>query len=102
MDISVGRDIALIWLSLFCAVGLLVPIGLLYFAIRGINFAQTKSVELLQMGQTQAKRIHHETERISDRAIQPVLSAQSRVAQAKATVKRITRPSGFRKKDNAA
>lgn len=92
MDISTGRDIALVWLSLFCLIGLLVPIAALYFAIRGMNIAQTKTVELLQQGHTQAKRIHQQTERMSDQAVQPVLRAQSKVAQAKAAVKRITNP----------
>ena len=93
MDLSIGRDIALIWLSIFCMIGLLVPIAALYFAIRGMNIAQTKSVELLRQGQTQVKGIHQSTERMSHQAIQPVLRAKSKVAQATSAVKRIIRQS---------
>lgn len=90
MDFSFERDLALIWLSLFCVVGLLVPIIGLYFAVRGMNSAQKKSLELLKAGQLKAHQAKEQSERLSERTAQPFLRAQSQVARTKSTLKRLT------------
>lgn len=91
VDFSLGRDIAIVWLSLFCIVGLLVPIVALYFAIRGMAFAQKRSIELLQQGHGQITRLHQQTERVSEQTIEPILRVRSRITRAKATAQRFTR-----------
>lgn len=89
MDFSFERDIALVWLSLFCMLGLLVPIVGLYFAVRAMNVAQKKSVQLLKESHVRVQQARQQTERLSDRTAQPILRAQSQIAQAKTTLKKL-------------
>lgn len=89
MDFSFERDIALIWLSIFCVLGLAAPILGLYFAVRAMNVAQKKSVELLKEGHIRVQQVRQQTERVSDRTAQPILRAQSQIAQAKTTLKKL-------------
>ena len=90
MDIAFGRDLAIIWLSLFCLVGLCIPIVGLFFAVRGMNGLQKRSKQWLQEGHTKVISARQQTEELSDKVVQPIIQAQSRVTQAKTSIMRIT------------
>ncbi len=43
-----SRNISIIWLSLFCLVGLLPPVVILYFAVMGMNWVRRESKPIFQ------------------------------------------------------
>lgn len=87
MEIEFWRNLAIIWLSLFCIVGLIVPIVGLYFAVRGMSAATTAMPRLLGNAQSTTRSIRSRTDRLSNSVAQPVLSAQQKVIQAGETVR---------------
>ena len=90
MEIEFLRNLAIIWLSLFCIVGGIVPIVGLYFAIRGMSAATSGMPRLLGNAQSKTRSIRATTDRLSDRVAAPVLSTQQKVIQAGETVRALS------------
>lgn len=87
MEIETLRNLSIIWLSLFCVAGQLIPIVGLYFAIRGMNIATDKLPKLMGTVQSKTNMIRGQTDRISNRVAEPVLSIQNRLTQTEKTVR---------------
>ncbi len=81
MSVAFWRDISVIWLSLFCFVALVIPIVILYFAVRGMNFVQVKTHMLFQKAQGISRLVSVQTESISEKVAEPVIQAHSRFAK---------------------
>ena len=90
MDFSFGRDLALIWLSLFCLIGLLVPIVALFFAVRYMNIGHQKIVQVIQQSQGYLHTVRQKTEQVSQSAVRPVVSARANLTKASITMQSIT------------
>jgi hypothetical protein len=81
MSIAFWRDISVVWLSLFCFVALVIPIVILYFAVRGMNFVQVKVHMLFQKAQGISRMVRVRTESISEKVAAPVIQAHGRFAK---------------------
>ncbi|MCX6044236.1 MAG: hypothetical protein NT075_03935 [Chloroflexi bacterium] len=81
MSIALWRDISVVWLSLFCFVALVIPIVILYFAVRGMNFVQVKVHQLFQKAQGISRMVRVQTEGISEKVADPVIQVHGRFAQ---------------------
>lgn len=90
MEIEILRNLSIIWLSIFCIAGLLVPIVGLYFAIRGMNTATNKLPTLLQTVQSKTQMVRGQTDRLSNRVAEPVLAAQNRLTQTEQTLRSLS------------
>jgi len=75
------RDLSIIWLSLFCFVGLVIPIVVLYFITRGLNTVQTKTVALLHTAQGLSRTLRMRTEGVSEQVGEPIIRINSRYAK---------------------
>lgn len=51
MEVTFWRDLAVVWLALFCFIGLLLPMAALYFTVRGVNALHGLLYRLAQQGQ---------------------------------------------------
>ncbi len=73
------RDLSVVWLSLFCFVGMAIPLVILYFAVRGMNALHDKSYHLLRRLQTVSSKVPRQAERIATQVSEPVVQVQKRV-----------------------
>ncbi len=76
------RDLSVIWLSLFCFVGMAIPLVVLYYAVRGMNALHSKSYNLLRHAQVVSSKVPRQTERIANRVSEPVIQLQKRAKRA--------------------
>lgn len=87
MEIEILRNLSIIWLSIFCIAGLLVPIVGLYFAIRGMKIATSWLPKFMRTAQEKTNTVRGQADRISNRVAEPILSTQNRVIKAERTVR---------------
>jgi len=76
------RDLSILWLSLFCFVGMVIPLVILYYAVRGMNALHEKSYHLLCRLQTASSNVPRQAEQISTQISEPVVQLQKRVKRA--------------------
>ncbi len=81
MSIAFWRDLSVVWLSLFCFIALVIPIVILYFVVRGMNYVQGKVHMLFQKAQGISRLVRVQTDRISDKVAEPVIQAHGRFAK---------------------
>lgn len=89
MDIALGRNLAIIWLSLFCLIGLAVPLVVLFFAVRGLNRVPGKVRSLLQKARGYSRTLHQQSEILSTRVSEPLLRLNHRANRVLTTARLI-------------
>jgi hypothetical protein len=85
MDLAFWRDLSLIWLSLLCFVGLIIPLGIFYFAVKGLGIALDKVAPVLHKGQNLSRQLRLKTDTISQKVVTPVLRTGRETTKAKVT-----------------
>ena len=86
MTIETTRNISIIWLSLFCFVGLLPPVILLYFAVRGMNWVQRESKPIFQRAREGSDFVKTKTDEYSNIAADPLISVKQQFRHWQTTV----------------
>lgn len=81
MSIGFWRDLSVIWLSLFCFIGLLIPIAILYFVVRGMQALHNKVQPLFPKAQRISQVVRAQTDRLSQQVAEPVIQAHGRYAR---------------------
>jgi hypothetical protein len=82
MDLTVWRDISLIWL-LFLTLLAVLPFGVLFFfAIKGMHRLRQLAKQYLPLAQEKARLVSDQTEKISQKVVSPIIGAHARAAQA--------------------
>lgn len=91
MSLSFWRDVSIVWLSLLCFIGLIIPLAAFYFAVRGLDSAHRKSASLLRQTQGYSRAMRRESEVISERVATPVIRTHSQFVRIRSTVQRLWR-----------
>lgn len=73
MELAFWRNIAIVWLSLFCFVGLIIPLVIGYFAVRGLAVVPGKVRPLLRKAQGYSQIMQQQSEKASQRVAAPVI-----------------------------
>ncbi len=82
MELIFWRDVSIIWLSLFCFIGLAIPLVALFFVVRAMNTLHERSLHLLRQAQTMSRRVPVQTEQIADKVAEPVIKLQQQIKRA--------------------
>lgn len=88
MNLALWRDISIVWLSLFCFIGLLIPIALLYFVVRGMNAAQVRILPLFRQAQGYSQRARQQSETLTNRVAEPIIQVNKRAAKMRTVLRR--------------
>jgi len=89
MDVSFWRDLAVIWLSLFCLIGLVVPVVALYFIVRGVHSVHGGTQSLLGKGQTLSKQARAQVVKVTTRVDEEAIRAQSRLKRTETIIRKL-------------
>jgi hypothetical protein len=87
MNLALWRDISIVWLSLLCFVGLLIPLAALYFGVRGINMGLARLRLAFQMGQKYSRLLRSQSEVLSQKIGEPIIRTQKQVAWLRTTLR---------------
>jgi HAMP domain-containing protein len=85
------RDVSIVWLSLFCFLGLAVPLVILYFLVRGMNRALSKAESLFHRVQGYSQQVRQQSETVSAKVAEPVVQAHKRFTRIQATFRRLVK-----------
>ncbi|MEZ4618328.1 MAG: hypothetical protein R2867_22825 [Caldilineaceae bacterium] len=84
MELAFWRDLSVIWLSLFCFIGLVPPLAVLYLAVRGMNALHGKSYRWVRQAQGLSSHVPQQTKRAATKISEPVIQIQRRAKQVEA------------------
>lgn len=87
MALHFWRDLSVIWLSLFCLLGLLLPIAALYFVVRGVNALHGMVQRLMQRGQTVSSQVRGQVTQVSTQVNNQGIRMQSQLKRAETVVR---------------
>ncbi len=83
------RDVSVIWLSLFCFVGLAPPLVIGYFAVRGMRWVLRKSDWLFDKAQGYTHQGRTIVDDASQRAVAPVIAVQKQGTKVETALRRL-------------
>jgi len=90
MDLAAWRDLSLIWLSFLSFILGIVPLVLLYFAVRGMLAVNRKVPRYLKLGQYYSGIVRDQTRKYSLLAAEPVTKAHGQAARVETIIRRLT------------
>ena len=91
MDVAVWRDMSLLWLIFLTLVAVL-PVGVvLFFAVKGMHRLRQLVLRFFPVVQEKAQQVAEAADRLSHKAVSPIISVRARAAQVQGMGKAITR-----------
>lgn len=90
MGLEFWANISVVWLSLLCFIGTLIPLAAAYFAVRGMHIALGKSRSVFGAAQGYSRAIRDQTDLVSRKIAKPVIKAESEVAKAEEVLRSLT------------
>lgn len=94
MSLSFWRDVSIVWLSLLCFIGLIIPLATLFFAVKGLDIAHRKSLSFLRKSQGYSRAMRQPSERLSERVAAPVIHSHSGFVRIRTAWQRLWRERG--------
>ena len=91
MELALWRDIALVWLAFLCFIGLIVPLAVSLFAVKGMHALVDRTPRLLRQVQGYSRTLRTQTDKASYRVAEPVIQAQAVSARASTLLDRLLR-----------
>ena len=90
MGLDFWANISVVWLSLLCFMGMLIPLVATYYAIRGMHAALGKSRTVFSTVQPYSSKIRSQTESVSQKITTPVIKTGSEAAKAEKIIRTLT------------
>jgi hypothetical protein len=70
------RDVALVWLSFLCFIGLLIPLAISFFAVKGMHAAVDRTPRLLRQAQGYSRLMRNKVDDASHRIGEPMIQVK--------------------------
>ncbi len=81
MELSTWADIAVVFLSIQCFIIMLIPLGLTFVMVRGMNIAGSALPEYLTKAQGYTRIMRDQTVNASDKVSAPLVRARAQQAR---------------------
>lgn len=91
MELALWRDIALVWLALLCFIGLLIPLAVSFFAVKGMHAAVDRTPHLLRQLQGHSRALRTQTEEASKHVAAPVTQVHRQTTRITTLLNRLLR-----------
>ncbi|MCE7988066.1 MAG: hypothetical protein DYG89_43430, partial [Caldilinea sp. CFX5] len=89
MEVTFWRDVAVVWLALFCFIGLLIPLALLYFTVRGVNTLHGLLYRLTRQGQGLSGQARRQVTQVSARMDEQAVRIQRQTRRVETLVRKL-------------
>ena len=73
MSLEVWRDISLVWLSFLCFIGLIIPLGVMIFVVKGMHAAVDRTPRMLRQVQGYSRLMRDKVDAASYQVSEPVI-----------------------------
>jgi hypothetical protein len=84
MTLPFWRDLAVIWLSLFCLISLIPPLVVLYYAVRGMNSFHNLSYRWVRRARGISSQAPQQAARLAIQVSEPLIQMQQRTKRVEA------------------
>jgi hypothetical protein len=81
VDLGFWRDIAIVWLAFLCFIGMIAPLVMAFFAVKGVHVAVDRLPRWLGQAQRVSHKVRAETVTIADRIAEPVIAAERKATR---------------------
>ncbi len=89
MSIEFWRNLAVVWLALFCFIGLVIPLTVAFFAVKGMHVAVAKTPGLLHQAQDGTRQARLKVDGASRTVAEQVVRARSRLTRIQTRLSRL-------------
>ena len=86
VELAFWRNLAIIWLSLFCFIGLAIPLAIGYFVVRGVGLVPGKIRPLLQRVRGYSTILRQQSENASTRVSEPLIRIRRQTTKTQTTM----------------
>lgn len=86
MNLEFWTDVSIVFLAIETSILLIIPLVVLYFAVRGLNFLHIRLPRVLFRAQDISKEMRIRTEAMSERVVDPMVKADRESTRATTTV----------------
>ena len=91
VELALWRDIALVWLAFLCFIGLIIPLAVSIFIVKGMHVAVDRTPGLLRQVQGYSHALRTQVDSASYRVAEPVIQVKQRTTRWSTVVNRIMR-----------
>lgn len=89
MELALWRDIAIVWLAILCFIGLIIPLAVSIFVVKGMHAAVDRTPRLLRQAQGYSRAARTQVENVSEQIATPVVKAHAQSTRVATIVDRI-------------
>ena len=91
MELALWRDIAMVWLAFLCFLGLIIPLAVSIFVVKGMHAAVDRTPRLLRQVQGYSRAARTQVDTASQRVAAPVVKAHAQASRLSAMTDRLLR-----------
>ena len=91
MELALWRDIAVVWLAFLCFIGLIVPVAISVFAVKGMHAAVDRTPQLLRQVQGYSRVARTKVEATSQHVVEPVIQTHKQASRFATLLDRVLR-----------
>lgn len=91
MELALWRDISVVWLSLFCFIGLIIPVAISLFAVKGMHVVVDRTPRLLRQVQGYSRALRTKVDVASYQVAEPVIKAHKTSSRVSTLLDRLRR-----------
>ncbi len=98
MELAFWRDLAVVWLSLLCFIGMIIPLAIIFYAVKGMHVAIDRTPRLMNRAQGYSRFMRQQTDSASRAVAAPFITVQRQAARWSTFGARLAgrRPSGHK------
>ncbi len=90
MTLEFWRDLSVVWLALFCVIGMTLPLALAAFAVKGMHQLVARAPGWLGYARRAAADARRMSEKGSRRVVAPIITANRTAARLGTVVQRLS------------
>lgn len=88
MSLALWRDMAVVWLALLCFIGMVVPLAIAFFAVKGLGIVLDRTPALFGKARSVSRRVRAESDAGSRQVVTRIEAVQRRVQAVTGAVRR--------------
>lgn len=89
MELALWRDIAVVWLAFLCFIGMVIPLAVSLFAVKGMHAAVDRTPRLMRQLQGYSRALRNQVNTASQRVAEPVIQTRKQSTRLSTLITRI-------------
>lgn len=90
MELALWRDIAVVWLAFLCFIGMIIPLAVSLFAVKGMHAAVDRTPRFMHQLQGYSRALRNQVSAASQRVAEPVIKTRKQSTRLSTLISRLT------------